>query len=174
MQNTPGRNALSDADKLKIQQDIAKIKSDAKNSSKIVDENGEPLVLSHFTGDFPDMMAGGTEFTSWIVFEPTQIKSATDNIGTFDVTNPDIRLSMTTDRKTAQKESLLSQVKTLFESKQPVVDRKWVMTNRQVYQTLYRYVFPTAEFVKDMPSQREMEILNMVIESGDMSVLRRK
>ena len=43
------------------------------------------------------------------------------------------------------------------------------MTNRQVYQTLYRYVFPTAEFVKDMPSQREMEILNMVIESGDMS-----
>ena len=29
----------------------------------------------------------------------------------------DLKLSLTTDRKTAQKESLLSQVKTLFESK---------------------------------------------------------
>ena len=56
----------------------------------------------------------------------------------------DFKLFLSSDRK-AQKESLLSQVKTLFESKQPVVDRKWVMTNRQVYQTLYRYVFPTAK-----------------------------
>ena len=47
MQNTPGRNALSDADKLKIQRDITKIKSDAENSSKIVDENGGPLVVYH-------------------------------------------------------------------------------------------------------------------------------
>ena len=27
----------------------------------------------------------------WVAFEPTQIKSATGNVGTFDVTNPDIR-----------------------------------------------------------------------------------
>ena len=26
-----------------------------------------------------------------------------------------------------------------------LVDKKWVMTNRQVYQTLYRYVFPAAK-----------------------------
>ncbi len=32
--------------------------------------------------------------TFYIVFEPTQIKSATDNIGTFDGTNPDIRYSI--------------------------------------------------------------------------------
>ena len=31
--------------------------------------------------------------TEWVVFDPTQIKSATDNIGTFDGTNPDIRFS---------------------------------------------------------------------------------
>ena len=31
--------------------------------------------------------------TFYIVFEPTQIKSATDNIGTFDGSNPDIRYS---------------------------------------------------------------------------------
>lgn len=30
----------------------------------------------------------------WVVFKPTQIKSATDNIGTFDPTNSDIRFSM--------------------------------------------------------------------------------
>lgn len=29
--------------------------------------------------------------TSYVVFEPTQVKSATDNIGTFDATSPDIR-----------------------------------------------------------------------------------
>ena len=49
MQTTPGRNALSDADKSKIQQDIAKIKTGAENFSKIVDENGEPLVVYHGT-----------------------------------------------------------------------------------------------------------------------------
>ena len=26
-----------------------------------------------------------------------------------------------------------------------LVDKKWVMTNRQVYQILYRYVFPAAK-----------------------------
>ncbi|MGP9490817.1 PLxRFG domain-containing protein [Psychrobacter sp. AOP7-B1-24] len=30
---------------------------------------------------------------SWIVFDPEQIKSATDNVGTFDTNNPDIRYS---------------------------------------------------------------------------------
>lgn len=30
----------------------------------------------------------------WVVFEPAQIKSATDNVGTFDPNNPDIRFSM--------------------------------------------------------------------------------
>lgn len=47
MSQAPGRNVLNDADKYKIQQDIAKIKSDAENSSKIVDKNGEPLVVYH-------------------------------------------------------------------------------------------------------------------------------
>lgn len=32
--------------------------------------------------------------TSYVVFEPTQIKSATDNVGTFDPENPDIRYSL--------------------------------------------------------------------------------
>ena len=32
--------------------------------------------------------------TWWVAFEPTQIKSATDNVGTFDSKNPDIRYSV--------------------------------------------------------------------------------
>ena len=37
--------------------------------------------------------ADGT-ITDYIAFEPTQIKSATDNVGTFDTSNPDIRYSL--------------------------------------------------------------------------------
>lgn len=40
---------------------------------------------SYDSGDF------GDNNTQYVVFEPTQIKSATDNIGTFDRHNPDIR-----------------------------------------------------------------------------------
>lgn len=36
---------------------------------------------------------GGKPHRVWIAYEPNQIKSATDNIGTFDVNNPDIRSS---------------------------------------------------------------------------------
>ena len=34
---------------------------------------------------------------SYVVFEPTQIKSATDNVGTFDAGNPDIRYSISAE-----------------------------------------------------------------------------
>lgn len=38
---------------------------------------------------------GGTDIgTDWLAFAPTQIKSATDNRGTFDIGNPDITFSM--------------------------------------------------------------------------------
>ena len=40
--------------------------------------------------------ADGT-INDYIAFEPTQIKSATDNVGTFDASNPDIRYSLATD-----------------------------------------------------------------------------
>ncbi|MDY4255987.1 MAG: hypothetical protein SOX69_09755, partial [Oscillospiraceae bacterium] len=38
-----------------------------------------------------DGRRNGVDVETFIVFDPTQIKSATDNIGTFDGTNPDIR-----------------------------------------------------------------------------------
>lgn len=37
------------------------------------------------------ILGGGVDNTVYVAFEPTQIKSATDNIGTFDGNNPDIR-----------------------------------------------------------------------------------
>lgn len=49
MPKTPKPNVLSADDIHKIQQDIAKIKSDAEKSSKVVDDNGEPLVVYHGT-----------------------------------------------------------------------------------------------------------------------------
>jgi len=42
---------------------------------------------------FYDAMGGGGATPSWVVFESTQIKSATDNNGDFDSANPDIRKS---------------------------------------------------------------------------------
>ena len=40
----------------------------------------------------PKGLAGGNEFTSdnWVAFEPTQIKSATGNRGTYDINDPDL------------------------------------------------------------------------------------
>ena len=42
--------------------------------------------------------------TFYVVFKPEQIKSATDNIGTFDGSNPDIRYSMSENTKTEKAE----------------------------------------------------------------------
>ncbi len=42
--------------------------------------------------------------TETVVFDPTQIKSATDNIGTFDRSNPDIRYSLSGDDILAEAE----------------------------------------------------------------------
>lgn len=44
---TPGLNVRNDSDIANIQQEIETIKESAKNSSKVVDENGEPLVVYH-------------------------------------------------------------------------------------------------------------------------------
>lgn len=41
--------------------------------------------------------------TTYVVFKPNQIKSATDNIGTFDITNPDINFHIEDDPKTLER-----------------------------------------------------------------------
>ena len=151
---------------------LAKIKSDLKNISKVVDKNGEPLVVYHGTNwdgwefdtengaffsekeDYAEEMAaqrGGSRIVKaylsirnplvvkvpgnkmadpafeariiaeakskghdgvkletdtnneiekdvfWVAFEPNQIKSATDNVGTFDPGNHDVRFSVAPD-----------------------------------------------------------------------------
>lgn len=72
--------------------------NDPENASKVVDENGEPLVV-----ELRNLMLSlgydGTKYenkaekggTSYSFITPNQIKSATDNVGTFSRTNDDIR-----------------------------------------------------------------------------------
>lgn len=50
---------------------------------------------SDLEGYYDGIVLNDTEFggVSYVVFEPEQIKSATDNVGTFDPENPDIRYS---------------------------------------------------------------------------------
>lgn len=70
--------------------------------------------------------------TETVVYEPTQIKSATDNIGTFDKSNPDIRYStkrigsFDIDDKATVDEDLLEELATYHPDAQ--VDRKGNIT----------------------------------------------
>ena len=56
--------------------------------------------------------------TQYVVFDSTQIKSATDNIGTFDKTNPDIRFSLL-DADTLKDLSPLERLTEAFEESEP-------------------------------------------------------
>lgn len=55
-------------------------------------------------GDLPGMEDVETPADVFIVFDPAQLKSATQNIGTFDATNPDLRFNVAddTDRLTVK------------------------------------------------------------------------
>ena len=65
---------------------------------------------------------------------------------------------------------LTNQVNELFESKEPVtVDKRWVQMHREIYPKLYKTVFPNAEKVPDIPSSREMAIINEALSNGKMS-----
>lgn len=63
---------------------------------------------------------------TFIVFEPTQIKSATDNVGTFDSENPDIRFSLNVTPAQTRR----------IESNQPVsgdVEAKWSLARNEEF-----------------------------------------
>lgn len=68
---------------------LNKIQRNAINKSKGAIIKNVDETTSRYRGEItiPGMYVG----TDYIVFEPNQIKSATDNIGTFDSSNPDIR-----------------------------------------------------------------------------------
>ena len=59
--------------------------ANAFNVAEVLQKNGyDGIIYDHWDSDVGKIIT---------VFDSTQIKSATDNIGTFDGTNPDIRLS---------------------------------------------------------------------------------
>lgn len=62
---------------------------------------------------------GGAEHTVWVAFEPTQIKSAIGNRGTFDPTKKDIRYSLDTD---SRYNDLTDQYGTMDKGMEPRVD----------------------------------------------------
>ena len=55
-----------------------------------------------------DGSRNGVDVETYIVFSPTQIKSATDNIGTFDGSNPDIRYSKRSSNERYTYDALVS------------------------------------------------------------------
>ena len=66
--------------------DLARLAGDARTPRQLT----AVLKKNGFDGY---IIETGPENKYYVAFEPTQIKSATGNVGTFDVTNPDIRFS---------------------------------------------------------------------------------
>ena len=62
----PGLNVLNASARAKIAKEIEIIKENLKKSSKIVDENGEPLVVYHGTRLEELYFKDGLPYTKWI------------------------------------------------------------------------------------------------------------
>ena len=71
--------------------DLARLAGDARTPRQLT----AVLKKNGFDGY---IIETGPENKYYVAFEPTQIKSATGNVGTFDVTNPDIRFSQRVPR----------------------------------------------------------------------------
>lgn len=75
-----------------------KVNEASRNAKALVDDyfknsNYDGVIVNNDVGSF------GRSTKTFIAFENTQIKSATDNIGTFDGNNPDIRYSLDEEDK---------------------------------------------------------------------------
>lgn len=73
-----------------------KVNEASRNAKALVDDyfknsNYDGVIVNNDVGSF------GRSTKTFIAFEDTQVKSATDNIGTFDGNNPDIRYSLDED-----------------------------------------------------------------------------
>ena len=73
-----------------------KVKEASHNAKALIDDyfknsNYDGVIVNNDVGSF------GRSTKTFIAFENTQVKSATDNIGTFDGNNPDIRYSLDED-----------------------------------------------------------------------------
>lgn len=73
-----------------------KVNEASRNAKALVDDyfknsNYDGVIVNNDVGSF------GRSTKTFIAFENTQVKSATDNIGTFDGNNPDIRYSLDED-----------------------------------------------------------------------------
>lgn len=93
---------ISDEEALRIMDEpLSKILEEWKSETDPIRRKQKALITNYVRkSDYDcvhlveDGKANGNMVETYIVFEPTQIKSATDNIGTFDGSNPDIRYSL--------------------------------------------------------------------------------
>lgn len=95
------------------------------------DNNADVIYDKYFDGDYDGIIIENSDkslddSTIYLVDNPTQIKSATDNIGTFDGSNPDIRYSWEMDPVAALEEQvkLLRQQKEYWKSQTKRTDGK--------------------------------------------------
>ena len=67
--------------------------------ARYAEQSGYDGVVFSNVADGTDYGAMSKTSTDYVAFSPNQIKSATDNVGTFDTENDDIRFSIVTDKK---------------------------------------------------------------------------
>lgn len=107
----------------------------------------------------------------YVAFYPTQIKSATDNIGTFDSNNPDVRYSTGTTEKTAEYYNqryaeLLEQYGAVQKGMQPRIDVKVPKkSSKNQYVSNFARTFAESGI---MPSEMQGDFEKMVVD-GTMS-----
>ena len=81
------QNPMEYSDFESMLEDRDSYKNIAAYKTSLIDQGYDGIVIRNSDTD------GGVDRDDWVAFEPTQIKSAIGNEGTFDPTNPDIRRS---------------------------------------------------------------------------------
>ena len=99
-----------------------KVNEASRNAKTLVDDyfknsNYDGVIVNNDVGSF------GRSTKTFIAFENTQVKSATDNIGTFDGNNPDIRYSLDEEYFDAVKSNNIETAQRLVDEKAEEVFR---------------------------------------------------
>ena len=99
-QKAVSREALDDL----LEEWHNKVNEASKKAKSLIDDyfrssNYDGVIVNNDVGSF------GRSTKTYIAFKNTQVKSATDNIGTFDGKNPDIRYSIDDTKSSAEKYS---------------------------------------------------------------------
>ena len=93
--------------------------------------------------------------TSYVVFEPEQIKSATDNVGTYDPENPDIRYSKRNSSTTPSATEVLRNMQPTKDMTE--MERRFLETYRQILDRHEATMAEISRLIEDMKQQKTDE-----------------